>query len=367
MTRVAIVHERFTDLAGSERVVEQLAQIWPDADVFAPVVDRHAVPDGIRPSTVHDTWLRRLYRGGTGYAHLLPLLPLSIATLDLSGYDLVLTSHHAFANRVRPDPHTPVISYTHTPARWIWEPSMRAGESGGRVGGIALAGFAASQRRADRAAARRLRAVVANSSAVAGRVRRWWGRDAHVVHPPVDVGFFTPDPRVARENFFLFAGRLVPYKAPAVAAAAARLAGVRLVVAGDGRARRAVEAAGGPAVEVLGRVTDAELRELFRRCRALVVPGVEDFGIVTVEAQACGAPVIAAGAGGSIDTVLPGRTGVLHPPAPAAQAVPILAGELARFDADRFAPDAITAHAAQFSQARFRTHFRALIDEFLAL
>jgi glycosyltransferase involved in cell wall biosynthesis len=367
MPRIAIVHERFTDLAGSERVVEQLACTWPDADVFAPISDAAAVPAGIAPGRVHDTWLRRFYRGGRGYAHLLPLLPVSIATIDLSGYDLVVTSHHAFANRVRPDPAVPVISYTHTPARWIWEPAMRTGEAGGAIGAIVLAGFAATQRRADREAAARLHAVVANSSAVAERVRRWWGREASVVHPPVDVGFYTPDPAVEREDFFLFAGRLVPYKAPAVAAAAARLAGARLVVAGDGRARRAVEAAGGPAVEMLGRVTDSELRDLFRRCRALVMPGVEDFGIITVEAQACGAPVIAAGAGGSTDTVLSGRTGTLYPYAPGPGAAGTLAAELARFDAGDYDSAVITAHAAQFSQPNFRSRFRDIAEGFLAL
>ena len=293
LVQVAIVHERFTEVGGSERVVEQLHELWPSATVHAAVVDPTAVPEGMRGADVRPTKLQRLYRGGPGYAHLLPFLPAAMRGIDFSGADVVVTSHHAFANRVRPPAGVPVVSYTHTPARWMWEPAMLADEIGGRVARLGLRAFARAQRPADRAAAQRLAAVVANSSHVAARVQRWWGRTATVVHPPVAVDFHTPDPSVAREDFFLVAGRLVPYKRPEVAVAAARAAGVRLVVAGDGRARPAVEAAAGPATEILGSVDDLTLRDLFRRCRALVFPGEEDFGIVPVEAQACGAPVIA--------------------------------------------------------------------------
>ncbi len=363
MVRVAIVHERFTELAGSERVVEQMVRMWPDADVFAAVVDPDAVPRNVPLKQVHDTWLRRFYTGGKDYAYLLPLLPVSMATLDLSGYDLVLTSHHAFANRVRCPPSTPVISYTHTPARWIWESAMRAGEAGGHAGHLALSLFAATQRRPDRAAAARLHTVVANSRTVAERARRWWGRHATVVPPPVDVDFYTPDPQVPREDFFLLAGRLVPYKQSGVAAAAAARAAVRLVVAGEGRSRHAVQSAGGDHVVLLGRVSDEQLRDLFRRCRALLVPGVEDFGIITVEAQACGAPVIALGDGGSIDTVVPGRTGRLYRVERGDDAVTRLAGELERFDPGPYDPAVITRHAERFSQQNFRRRFRAVVVE----
>jgi glycosyltransferase involved in cell wall biosynthesis len=240
---------------------------------------------------------------------------------------------------------------------------MRTGEAGGRIGRLALSLFAATQRGPDRAAASRLRAVVANSFPVAQRVRQWWGHDARVVPPPVDVDFYTPDPHVAREDFFLLAGRLVPYKRPAVAAAAAARAGVRMIVAGDGRARHAVEAAGGDHVELVGRVSDERLRDLFRRCRALVVPGVEDFGIIAVEAQACGAPVIALAGGGSVDTVIPGRTGLLYRNEPGVHAATRLADELEHFSPDRYDTTVITEHAMQFSQQNFRRRFRDVVQE----
>lgn len=354
--RVAIVHERFTEFAGSERVVEHLARIWPHADVFAPVASAEALPASLSWERLTTSPLQRLQRGG-GYAHLLPLLPRAMRWFDLSSYDLVVTSHHAFANRVRPPAGTPVLSYTHSPARWIWEPSMRRGEAG-PAGSAALAVFAATQRRADRAAAQRVSAVLANSTAVARRVRDWWGREAQVVHPPVDVDFYAPEPSVAREDFFLLAGRLVPYKRPEVAAEAARRAGVRLVVAGDGRARRHVEAAGGANVEVLGRIDDELLRSLYRRCRALVMPGEEDFGIVPVEAQACGAPVIALAAGGALDSVIDGRTGLLYQPDLEDPAAP-LAEALRRFDPGAYDPEQVRGHATSFSPQRFRDRVAA--------
>lgn len=361
--RVAIVHERFTDYAGSERVVDQLLRIWPDADLYAPIVDPSALPPAAAGRAVHDTALRRLYRGGGSYAHLLPLLPGAMRSWPLSGYDLVVTSHHAFANRVRPPVRTPVLSYTHTPARWMWERSMLAGE-GGRAGEAALSAFARTQRAADRRAAGRLAAVVANSIAVAARVHNWWGRSATVVHPPVDIRTYVRDPHAQREDFFLLAGRLVPYKRPEVAAAAARRAGVRLVVAGEGRALSAVVAAGGSSVKVLGRVSDDDLRRLYQRCRALVMPGEEDFGIVPVEAQACGAPVLALAAGGALDSVVDGITGRLY--APGADPVEGLTEAMRSFSSGDYDPELVRRHAEGFSPEQFRSRFAAVAAEVLA-
>ncbi|HEY7134577.1 MAG TPA: glycosyltransferase [Acidimicrobiia bacterium] len=363
--KVAIVHERFTELGGAERVVEAMHEIWPGATIHAPLVDRAALPAGLRDADVRTTPLQRLYRGGPGYAHLLPLLPLAMARIDLSGVDLVVTSHHAFANRVRPPAGVPMVSYTHTPARWMWEPAMRAKEIGGPVGRAGLAAFAATQRGPDAAAAARLTAIVANSRHVVARVGRWWGRDATVVAPPADVHRYTPDPAVAREDFFLFAGRLAPYKRADLAATAARAAGARLVVAGEGRGRRELEEMRWPGLELLGRVDDATLLDLYRRCRALVFPHEEDFGIVPVEAQACGTPVVALGYGGALDTVVDGVTGVLfHADRPGGEAG-ALAEVLRSFDDARFDPEVVRAHAMTFSSDAFRARFAAKVEEAL--
>ena len=362
--RTALVHERLTEYGGSEAVVEHLAALCPDSTLFVPVADPALRFAGLARTPVTTSPLQRLYRGGGHYAHLLPLLPAAMATADLGTPDVVVTSHHAFANRVRVPAGVPVVSYTHTPARWMWQREMRAGE-GGPAGRAVLAAFAATQRRADRRAAQRAHTIVANSHAVAQRVRGWWGREAVVVPPPVDVETYHPDRGVEREDFFLLAGRLVPYKRPDVAVEAARRAGVRLVVAGEGRARAECERLAGPRTEFLGRVDDATLRDLFRRCRALVFPGLEDFGIVPVEAQACGAPVVALGVGGACDTVLPGVTGELVAPGP--DLAGAFADALTAFDAGRYDTQRLRRHAENFSAAAFRERMarvvaRALTD-----
>ena len=358
--RVALVHERLTELGGSERVVAHLAALWPDAPLYVPIADRHAPMPGLERTTVHTSWLQHLYRGGPRYSYLLPGLPAAMATTRVDA-DVVVTSHHAFANRVRVRRGTPIVSYTHSPGRWMWDAGMRRGEMGGALGSAALGCFAATQRGADRRAAGRVHTVVANSSAVADRVRRWWGRDAVVVHPPVDTSFHTPDPTVEREDFFLVAGRLVPYKRPELAAAAAVRAGVRLVVAGDGRAREAVEAAGEGRVTVLGHVSDEELRSLYRRCRALVFPGVEDFGIIPVEAMACGAPVVALGAGGALDTVVPGVSGALVDAGDDGAVVAAFADALARFEPDAYPAARVRAWADRFAPEVFAGRMREVV------
>lgn len=358
--RVAIVHEKFTVLAGSEKVVEQMHLLWPDAPIFTAVSDPATHPTGLADADIRVSPLQRLYRGGDSYAHLLPLLPAAMIRFDLSEFDLVVTSHHAFANRVRPPEGVPVFSYTYTPARWIWDAEMRAHEIGGSIGRSLLGTFAATQRQADRRAARRLHGVAAISNDVAARVRQWWRREASVIAPPAEVSFFTPD-GTNRDDFFLLAGRLVPYKRPDIAVAAARRAGVRLVVAGDGRARRACEDLAGPHTEFLGRVDDETLRDLFRRCRALVFPGKEDFGIVPVEAQACGAPVIAYAAGGALDTVVHGVTGNLYEVPPGGDHVAVLADALRTFEPGIFDETRIRAHAESFSPERFRSKLEAAV------
>lgn len=361
---VGIVHERFTEVGGSELVVRELARSWESTSVHAPIVDPAGIPPGLRVEGTGDALLQRLYPGGGRYAHLLPLLPGAIRRLDLTGSDVIIASHHAFANRLTAPPGVPVVSYAHTPARWLWEAEMRRAEAAGRVGGTVLSGFAAVERGADRRAAQRMTRIVANSSAVRDRVARWWGREATVVHPPVDTEWFTPAD-VPREDFLLLAGRLVPYKRPEVAILAAARLDLPLVVAGDGRSKAALEAGAGPRTTFLGRVDDETMRTLFRRCRALLFPGEEDFGMVPVEAQACGAPVVALGRGGALDTVVDGVTGVF--------------ALEDRWDADggmldavqrawgmTFDPVAARANAERFTREVFVNGMRRVVDDVLA-
>ncbi len=356
--RVAIVHEKFTIHAGSERVVEQMHLLWPNAPIFCAVCDPATLSPILRSADIRPSHLlQRLYRGGDRYAHLLPLLPAVAAHRRLRDFDVVVTSHHQFANRVRAD--APILSYTHTPARWIWDPNTRLDEIGGPLGRAALGAFAKTQQRADYEAAQRLSAIAANSSEVSTRIRQWWERNSTVIHPPVDTDFFTPSTD-AREDFFLLAGRLVPYKRPEIAVAAAVRAGVRLVVVGDGRARAACEAVANDQVEFVGIADDATLRDYYRRCRALLYPGREDFGIMPVEAQACGAPVIALGVGGALDTVIDGTTGCLYEPG--GDEIETLAHNIRSLSSAQFDATAIAAHAQQFGPSRFRAELKSFVD-----
>ncbi len=364
--RIVVVHERFTEIGGSEHVAEQLAMLRPNTRVFAPLVDRAVIGERMAGVDVSSSALQHLYRSPGQYAHLLPLLPMAMAGADLSDADLVLTSHHAFANRVRVPDGVPLVSYTHSPARWMWDASKLTGESGGRFGAASLRGFAVSARRSDRAAAQRVDLFIANSQTVAGRILSWWGRHATVINPPVDVEFFTPAETAthipaAREDFFLVAGRLVPYKRIEVAVAAANELGCRLVIAGRGRALQSLQASAGPTVEFVGAVSNPDLRGLYRRCRALLFPGEEDFGIVPVEAQACGAPVIASRVGGATESVIDGVTGTLVDIGPGDDPVTAFARAMESFEPADFDSNQIRANAERFSTDRFRRRMNDLL------
>ncbi|WP_328398259.1 glycosyltransferase [Nocardia sp. NBC_00416] len=369
-TRLAIVHERFTEYGGSEAVVGELARTWPQAPVFAPLVDPAAAPAIAHPpwDTVTSTWLSRAHAatGRRSHAPLLPLVPRALRRLPLRDrFDAVVVSHHAFATQAVFATDAPVIAYVHSPARWAWEPAFRAQESNSPAGRVALAALGALARRGETAAAPHLTAVVANSRAVADRVRDWWGLPSDVVHPPVRLDRFAPDPAVPREDFLLFAGRLVPYKRPDLAIRAAQRAGCRLVVVGDGRYRRRLEAIAGPETTFLGAVPDAVLVDMYRRCRALLMPGVEDFGIVPVEAMACGAPVVAVGEGGAVDTVLPGLSGAHVPFGPDDVVIDGFAAALRERAATDLDPARIRCHAESFGPEAFRSRMAEVVARVL--
>ncbi|MFD4432349.1 glycosyltransferase [Nocardia sp. NPDC058497] len=365
MTRVALVHERFTEFGGSEAVVGEFVETWPDAEVFAPIV----APGGLREPvrTVHDSWLSRAHTvTGGRHAPLLPLVPRAFRRMPLRDFDVVVVSHHAFATQAALATDAPVVAYVHSPARWAWDREFRQQEAGGRAGQLALGALGALAKRGELRAAPRLTHVVANSHAVAQRVTDWWGLPASVVNPPVHVARFTPDPDVAREDFFLCAGRLVPYKRADLAIRAAQRAGVRLVVLGEGRFRAQLEAIAGPETTFLGATSAEQLQDMYRRCQALLMPGIEDFGIVPVEAMACGAPVLAVGSGGALDTVRPGVTGEYVPAGSDDDVVAALAAAMTDFRSATYDPAKIRDHAGTFAPEVFRARMAAVVSDVLA-
>jgi glycosyltransferase involved in cell wall biosynthesis len=365
MIRPAIVHEVRTDHRGQEEVVDQLCRLWPRAEVVTALIDERT-PEGLRAARVREAALRLLHRSDGRQLPLFGTSPAAVSPVDLSGFDVVVTVHRLFAQWVPAPSGIPMVSYVHGPARSMWDPRMRTYEDTGRVARRAWDARAARYRTTDRAAAMRPDVLVAASRAVAGRIRAVWDRHAEVVPPPVDVDWYRPAPQRTEEDFFLYAGRLLPRKRADVAVAAARAAGVQLVVAGDGPSRPALEQMAGRRVQFVGQVGATELRELYRRCAAVVVPGEEDFGRVSVEAQACGTPVLALGAGGSLDTVVDGVTGRLWRPVYDDTAIGSLAYEMRRFDPGSYDPAQLRRHAEGFAPGRFCRDLQVIVGRVLA-
>ena len=366
--KVAIVHEWLITYAGSERVVEQLLKIYPEADLFAvcdfmPEADR-AFLGGRRPVT---TFIQKLPFARKHFRSYLPLMPLAIEQLDLSAYDLVISSNHAVAKGVITGPHQVHISYVHSPMRYAWDLQHQylneSGMSHGVKSTIARA-LLHYLRHWDRSSAAGVDHFIANSAFIARRIEKVYRRSATVVYPPVDVERFTM--REDKEDFFLSASRLVPYKrVPLIVDAFAAMPDKKLVVIGGGPDMSRIQRNLPPNVTLLGHVSGAVLVDRMQRARAMVFAAEEDFGIAPVEAQACGTPVIAYGRGGTLETVIDGGrspTGTFFE----SQTSTAIQRAVNRF---LVRPTAISAtscstNAKRFSSETFRTRIQECILDF---
>jgi glycosyltransferase involved in cell wall biosynthesis len=354
--RVAISHEWLTIPGGSEKVVLQLLELFPEADIYTSVYDPEPWPEPIRRARVHTSFLDRLPGARRHYPRLLPLMNAAFESFDLSAYDLVLSSNHACAKNVITSPGTLHVCYCHTPMRYAWEPSHFTGERIGRAERLLLPLLLERLRRQDVVASSRPDRYVANSRHVAARISKYYRRESTVIHPPVDVQALLATPR--REgDYYLYLGRLVPYKRPDVAVAACATLDRPLKVVGGGRGANELSALAGPRTEFLGRLDDDRLRHVLAGARALLFPGEEDFGIVPAEALAAGVPVIAYGVGGVRDTVTDGVTGVLYDD----PGIDGLAGAIERFEGMRFDEAALRERARDFAPERFRRQLAELL------
>jgi glycosyltransferase involved in cell wall biosynthesis len=355
--RVAVVHDWLTIPGGSEQVVLELLEMFPRAELFTSVYDPSPWPPQITERPVHSSFLNRIPGATRHYPKLLPLMNRAFRSFDLSSFDLVLSSSHACAKNVRTPAGTLHVCYCHTPMRYAWEESFLDGEEVGGAVRLLLPPLLARLRRQDLAAAGGPDVFVANSRHVADRIARFYGRTAEIVNPPVDVDHFLGLPR-SPEDFYLTFGRVVPYKRVDLAVAACSRMARALEVAGDGRALDTVRAAADQHTNFLGNVTAADRDRLLSGARALLFPGEEDFGIVPVEAQAAGVPVIAYGVGGAAESVLDGRTGVLF----AEQTVEGLVSAIDRFEALDLDEEAVRENARRFGRERFRAELAAVIE-----
>ena len=354
---VALVHDWLNQMGGAEDVLETLVGMFPDRPIYTSMYWREGMPASYRSWPVQTTWMDHLpgiYRHHQPY---LPLYPMAFSGLDLSDHDLVLTNKSGFCHGVRTGGALHVC-YCLAPTRYVWDfEAYAARESLPGALKAALRPVIASLRRWDYRAAQRVDRFIAISREIEGRIRRYYHRDASVIHPPVDTQRFQPSSE--HQEYYLIVSRLIPYKRIDLAVRAFNRLDRRLVIAGDGRDREALEALAGPSITFLGYVPDEELPGLFARCRAYILPGVEDFCIAPVQAQAAGRPVIAYGAGGALDTVIEGETGTFfHKQTPEA-----LAEAVQAFDADGIDPDACCANAERFDTAVFREKLSRFIQE----
>lgn len=357
--RVAVVHEWLTIPGGSEDVVIELLEMFPEAELFTSIYDPKPWPSIVTERPVHASYLNRIPGAQAHYPKLLPLMTRAYRAFDFSRFDLVLSSSHACAKNIRTPAGVLHVCYCHTPMRYAWDESLLEGEEIGRATRLALPLMLRRLRRQDVEGATSPEVFVANSRNVADRIRRYYGRSAEVVNPPVDVERLLSLTREQGEHYLVF-GRVVPYKRVELAVAACARLGRPLKVAGDGRAMASVRAAaaGHQEIELLGRVEDAERDALMSSARALLFPGEEDFGIVPVEAQAAGLPVVAYEVGGASETVIDGRTGALFEQ----QSALGLAAAIERFEGLKLNEQAIRQNAERFGRERFRSEMADVIE-----
>ena len=354
--RVAVVHEWLTIPGGSEKVVEEILQLLPHAELFTSIYDPAPWPRVITDRPVHASFLNRVPGAAVQYTRLLPFMDLAFRSFDLSRFDLVISSNHASAKNVRTPAGIPHVCYCHTPMRYAWDPSFLADEAMGPVARRIVPLGTAWLRRVDRKRACGPDVFVANSTFVASRIAGAYGRSSQVIHPPVHVENMLGTPRDERDAYLVF-GRVVPYKRVGIAVQACERLGRRLLVAGTGRDLDRVRQLAGPHTEFLGRVAQADVPRLFAQARALLFPGLEDFGIVFVEAQAAGLPVVAYNAGGVGDSVLDGTTGVLYQHG----SVEGLIDGIKRFESLSFDHQTIRDNALRFAPERFASAFADLL------
>jgi glycosyltransferase involved in cell wall biosynthesis len=356
--RLALVHDWLTGMRGGEKVLEVLCERFPAADLFTLVHLPGSVSPAIERMQPRTSFIQRLPLVRRCYRYYLPLFPIAIEQFDLDTFDLVVSVSHCCAKSVVRPGAARHLCYCLTPMRYAWD-QFDSYFGPGRIGGLpsavmrpVMAGLA----RWDRATASRVDRYVAISHHVAGRIHRYYNREATVVYPPVDTQFFQPDGQTP-ERFAIVVSALVPYKRVEVAIEACRMARVPLKVIGDGPERESLQRGSGAHADFLGRVCDEDLRQLYRRAAVALLPGEEDFGIVPLEAQACGRPVVALAKGGALETVIDGETGTLvGDPSPGA-----FADAIARSVDRAWQPEAIRAHAGRFGRERFGDQMEAII------
>jgi len=357
--RVALVHDFLLDMRGGERVFTRMCDIWPDADIFTAVYDEEGTEGRFAGRRVHTSFLQRFRPSSRNFRAFLPLYPAAVESLDLSGYDLVVSSSSAWAHAVLCDERAVHVSYCHNPFRYAWnDRDQTLARRRDPLSRAFLRSAFSRWRHWDRRVARQTDRYVANSRTTQARLRAYFGRESNIVYPPVDTSRFSPG---EVGDHYLIVSELMAHKRIDIAVAAFNRLRLPLVIIGDGPEAGRLTQAAGRTIRFAGRLPDSDVEELVRSARALIVTAVEEFGIVSVESQAAGRPVIARRGGGALETIIDGVTGCFWTGGPEELARAVL-----DFDDAAVDPDACIANAGRFDTRQFRSGLLREVDEAIA-
>ena len=357
--KVALVHDYLNQMGGAERVVMAFHDIFPDAPIYTSIYDPKRVDPAFQKMDIRTSFMQKLPLVTKHHQPYLPFYPFAMESIDLRGYDLVLSSSSAFGKGVITRPETTHICYCHTPMRWCWAyDEYVEREQLGKLARKVLPLLITGLRVWDQTSAMRVDHFIANSPVVAERIQKYYRRDAIVIPPPIEASRFNFDPTTQPEDYFLIVSRLVPYKRIDLAIEACNRLHLPLVIVGSGRDEARLKQMAGQTIRFMGRLSEEEVLHYFAHCRALLFPGEDDFGITPLEAQASGRPVIAYGVGGALASVIDDITGVFFHE----QTVDNLASLLATFDESAFDSQVIRNHALEFDMPRFRRRILQFIE-----
>jgi len=358
MTSVALIHDNFAQMGGAERVAEVIKLNIPAADVLTTLAAREKLSPNLQSTPIRTTWMQHLPKPGKYYRHYFLLYPFAIEGIDLSKYDLVLTSCFGYAKGVKKRRDAIHVCYCHNPMRWVWRfDDYVARDSFGGFSKMLLRPALKALKAWDSKAAQRPDFFIANSTVVAERIRRFYGRESVVIPPPIDTERFTASDTVG--DYFLILSRLVPYKRIDLAVEACTRMGRNLVIIGDGPDRKRLESLAGPTVKFLGRQSDAVVGQYAGACKALLFTGEEDFGMAPLEINSAGRPVIAFKGGGALETVIDKETGLFFD----SPTVESMCQAIEEFDTCDWQPARLRSHAESYSYSAFRGRLAAFLKE----